>query len=271
MPREIDVRKASAPPLASNFCRLSSGLQPPAYTLHPHRGFTLAELAVATTILTIVMTAVYTSFGSTLRAWRLGEAHMQTYQDTRVAMSVISRELSCIVGEAEHLFQGKDDEVEFFCVSQSMNVEKGEGGHVLWVKYRFNRDGKKLVRQEGLVERPLPLRPHGDEEVDHSRIKLTHKRTYELAAGDILDFKITYYWVPPVERKEDEPPEWVEPIELTESREGWGLPQAIKINVTVRDVNAEKGRTTFSLQHTFRGPTTPYDEKRIGASRGTEG
>ena len=231
-------------------------------------GFTLAELIVASTLLTIVMTAVYTAFGSTLRAWRLGESHLRTYQDARTAMSVLSRELGCILGGAEHLFQGKDDEFEFFTIGPPMDVDKGEGARVLWVKYRYNRTGKKLVRQEAIVAKPLPLRSPDGTEVDRGRIKLGRKRAYALTSGDVLGFDVAYYWVPPVERKPEEPPRWIDPIELKESREGWGLPQGIEVVLTLEDPTAVKGRTTFTYRTTFRGPTTPYDEKKIGALGG---
>lgn len=238
--------------------------------VRPHAGFTLAELLVATTLLAIVMTAVYTAFGSTLRAWRLGEANLHTFQDARTALSIMSRELNCALGGAEHLFQGKDDEFEFFTVSPPMNVAKGEGARVLWVKYRYNRTGKSLVRQEAIVEKPLPLRPPEGEKVDEGRIKLGRKHKYDLASDSVLGFKVKYYWIPPVERKPDAPPEWIEPIVLDESREDWGLPQGIQVKLTLKDINSESGKTTFTYRMSFRGPTTPYNEKKIGAI-GSEG
>ncbi len=238
--------------------------------VRPCAGFTLAELLVATTLLALTMTAVYTAFGSTLRSWRLGEAHLHTFQDARTAISIMSRELNSALGGAEHLFQGKDDEFEFFTVSPPMNVEKGEGARVLWVKYRFNREAKALIRQEAIVEKPLPLAPRPGEDVDRGRIKVGRKHKYELATDSVTSFKVKYYWIPPVERKEDEPPTWIDPVVLDESREGWGLPQGIQVTLTLKDVNSESGKTAFTYRMSFRGPTTPYNEEKIGAL-GAEG
>lgn len=256
-----------------------------------NRGFTLIELIVATTLLTIVMTALYVGFGNMLRIWKYGEAMpstrtrdarqsdstlnegrnaMSTFQDTRNALSQLSRELGCMLGGAEHLFQGKDDEIEFFTVAPPMNVKKGEDARVLWVKYRLKGGGKRktLIREEAVVQKPLPLRTSDDQEIDHTRIKLETKKRFELIVDDVEDLKFTYYWIPPYEQKPDEPPKWLEPIELKESREGWGLPQGIKAELTVNDQTSSSGKATFPLRVSFRGPTTPYNEKRIGALGG---
>ncbi len=231
------------------------------------QGFTLAELLVATTVLTLVMTAVYVGFGNMIRIWRLGESGLSTYQSGRAAMSVLSRELGCMLGGAEHLFQGKDDEIEFFTVAPPMDVEKGEGARVLWVRYRFNRQGKSLVREEAVVLKPLPLKTREDEEIDKTRVKLGRKHKFELVSDGALGLEFEYYWIPPKERKPEEPPEWIDPIVMKQSREGWGLPQGIKATLTLKDATSPSGKTSFSLRTSFRGPTTPYDEKRVG-SRG---
>jgi len=229
-------------------------------------GFTLAELIVATTVLTVVMTAVYTAFGSTIRAWRVGESQLHVFQDARTALSVMSHELGCVLGGTEHLFQGGDDEFEFFTVTPPMNVDKGEGPRVMWVQYRFNRTGHTLVRQEALVTDPLPLAPRGEDEVDHSRIKMGRKYKFEIARN-VRDFAVTYYWIPPVKTKPGEPPpQWVPPVTLKRSEEGWGLPQGIRVDLTIQDDTATGKETTFTLATAFRGPTTPYNEHKIGGA-----
>lgn len=231
-------------------------------------GFTLAELMVATTILSIVMTAVYMAFGTTLRVWRRGEANLESYQDGRTAMTVFARELGCILGGSEHLFEGKDDELEFFTVSPPMDVKKGEEARVLWVRYHYNRNEHTLVRQEAVVDKPLPLQPADGTALDKSRVKLGKKHTFDIASKNVLGFELTYYWIPPVERQQDVPPEWIEPIEMTSNRQGWGLPQGLRAVLTVRDPNAQSGKTTFPFRTAFRGPTTPYNEERMGSLGG---
>lgn len=225
-------------------------------------GFTLVELIVATTLLTIVMTAVYTTFNATIRTWRGAESNLHSYQDARTAMDVLTRELSCVIGGSQHLFEGEDDEFEFFAVAPPMNVEKGEDPHVLWIRYHYNRSGKTLVRQEAFVKQPLPLLRPGEEEVDEGRVSIGRKYKFVLSSN-VRDFEVRYFWVPKVERKPDEPPQWVEPIVMEENERGWGLPQGIDVSLTVDDPHTDSGKTTFRSRIVFRCPTTLYDEKRI--------
>jgi prepilin-type N-terminal cleavage/methylation domain-containing protein len=236
-------------------------------------GFTLAELIVATTVLAIVMAAVYTGFRSTLRTWRMGEAHLHTFQNARTAVSIMSRELGCILGGSEHLFEGKDDELEFFTVAPPMYVKKGEGARVLWVRYRLSEGrlnasdktlkGKTLIREEAIVKKPLPLASPDGKEIDKKSVAKDREHKFYLADG-VRGFNVAYYWIPPIERKPGETPTWIELIEKGENRQGWGLPQGIKVTLTLDDPNAEAGASTFTFQTTFRGPTSPYDEKKMG-------
>lgn len=228
-------------------------------------GFTLAELIVATILLTIVMTAVYMAFGNAIRQWRTGEGDSDGFLEARTALSTMNHELECIIGGSEHLFDGKDDEFEFYAVTPPMNVEKGEGAMVLQIRYKFNKPGHRLERREAIVEGPLPVRPPGKEEVDHKKIKTAHKKEFVLASN-IRDFNVEYIYLPkPKEdRKPEEPPVYVEPIYLERNKEGWGLPQGIKVEVTVQDPHETDKRTVFTDQITFRIPQPPYDEEKMG-------
>lgn len=230
-------------------------------------GFTLAELVVATTLITIVMTAVYTAFGSAVRIWRTAEANQSVYQESRVALSTIEHELNCIVGGSQHLFSGKDDEVEFYAVTPPMNVEKGEGPRVLWINYRFNRSGHRLERREAIVKGPLPIMLPGDEEINRGRIKLATKYNFTMATK-VRDFEITYIRLPVIILKENEPYKYVKPVEMKRTKEGWGLPQGIKISLTVEDPESPTKETTFTTQITFRIPQPLYDEEKMGLTDG---
>lgn len=229
-------------------------------------GFTLIELIVATTVLTVVMTAVYHAFGTTLRVWRLAEVHQQTYQDARIALSTMTRELNCILGGTEYLFQGEDDELEFFAVTPPMNVDKGEGAQVLWIRYRYNGAADTLIREERIVEGPIPTRRRGFEpdEFDMGRIRMGRKHKFDVAS-DVRGFDIEYRWIPPHVYKPDEPPEWLEPIVLDHSEQDWGLPQGLRLTLTLDNPEVDGGRRNFTTALAFRGPTTPYDEKKIGS------
>jgi len=226
-------------------------------------GFTLAELLVAASLLSIVMAAVYTAFGSTMRVWRLGETETNQYQDARIGFNLLSRELGCLLGGSEHLFSGEDNELEFFAVTQSLDVEKGEGARVLWIRYYLSN--RKLYRQEAVVEAPLPLNTMmADRERALGRIKLGRKHKFEIA-DNVRKFKVAYTWAPiQKDRKITDPPIWMDPIVIERNKKGWGLPQGVRISLTLRKPDDKKADTSFLLCKAFRCPTSVYNEKLMG-------
>jgi len=237
-------------------------------------GFTLAELIVATAVLTVVMTAVYTAFGSAIRAWRVGESQSHEYQDARIALGVMSHELGCLLGGTQHLFEGDNHEFEFFTVAPPMylgrDTDQDEGPRVLWVRYRYNRTGRTLIRQEALVKEPLPNWPPGRQEVDLTRIKVGRKHKFEVARN-VLGLDVSYQWVPPPPapaQRGEPPPGWTQPIDIDENPKGRGLPQGLRVDLTIQDETAVSEEKTFSLTTAFRVGTTRYDEFRMFGEKG---
>jgi prepilin-type N-terminal cleavage/methylation domain-containing protein len=234
-------------------------------------GFTLAELLVATTLITIVMGAVYSSMTNSLRAWRIAESDMAVYQTARTAMDIMTRELQCVIPGAAHLMEGENNELTFFAVTPPLEVEDGEGPRALQVRYRIGGRGqgdkRALVREESVVESALPLVPPGEDPVDKGRLKLGREREFDLATG-VEDFQIEYYWQPPTEewpqRKPDEPPEPMEMIVEHEHREKWGLPQGIRLTLSLRDPNHEGEVLEFTSFVAFRGPSSYYNRQAFG-------
>ena len=226
-------------------------------------GFTLAELLVAASLLSIVMAAVYAALGSTIRVWRLGETETNQYQDARIGLNLLSHELGCLLGGSEHLFSGEDNELEFFAVTQSLDVEKGEGARLLWIRYYLSN--RKLYRQEAVVEAPLPLNTMmADRERALGRIKLGRKHKFEIA-DNVHEFKIGYTWVPvQTDRRPKDPPMWMDPIVLERNEKGWGLPQGVTISFSLRKPDDKKDATNFLLCKAFHCPTSVYNEKLMG-------
>ena len=231
-------------------------------------GFTLAELLVATLLTTLVMSGVYFAFNSSVRLWRNGERNLQAYQDARTSMTIMTRELMQMLEGAGHLMEGDDKEIAFYAVAPPFHDSDGEGARILWIRYRTRPDasarGRILVREERLVESPMPMRPKDTTEIDSTVVKRGSKRTFEMASG-VVDFELTYMWAgeeePPDPLNPNAPPEPVEIFELDEHREGDGIPQAIRIKLTMVDDDAPKGRTSFTTYAVFQGPTDQLEDE----------
>ncbi len=226
------------------------------------RGFTLAELIVASTLLSIIMVGVYSAFYSSIRAWRAGEADIEAYQDARSALGIISRELRCVAGGSANWFQGKDDQLEFYTVSPALNLKDGQLPHVLKAEYRLRQNphgkNKILVREEARVKGPFPIPSDPNKPRRMPRIKLGRKYKFDLAT-DVKDFKIEYIWVPSLPpRKPGTPPPPGPPRQIIEkaNHEGWGLPQGVKVTLVVADTRSPDGKTEFSEYVAFRCETT---------------
>jgi len=242
-------------------------------------GFTLAELVVATTLISVVMICVYQAFNTSVRSWRMGESNRAAYQDVRIAMSVLTRDLQSMVSGAGHLFEGKRDELEFYVIGQPMDVRHGEGKRALWVRYRTKPGSRKqggvLIREEAQVEGPLPLLAPSQaaEDVASRPVKLGRRSSFELVNG-VKDFEVAYLWMPAPPSPAfvpgqplPPPPAPVTPVEERSQRRGWGRPQAVRLALTVLDPQGgEKGVSTFRDTVVFRGPTRSLEE-RLGEEK----
>lgn len=226
-------------------------------------GFTLVELLVATTLLSIVMTSVYTLTHASLRTWRSVEEGYDMHLEARSVMTLFSHEYNNIVGRAAHLFEGDSNEITMFVVAQPLDVERGEGGRLMRVIYSYNRNRRTLDREEALVETSLPAQPTGSDEIDRSRIKLA-RRHRSTVAENVMGFSIRYIWAPLPEEPEMGP-DWDPELKLPPVTQPliyqdrhmnrWGLPQGIEITLELRDPNNSDVRYPLTTVLPMRAPS----------------
>lgn len=225
-------------------------------------GFTLAELIVASTLISIIMIGVYTTFSTALRSWQGGDANYRTYEDARLALGLLSRELQAIPPGTLHLIEASDDAIEFFTLSRPLHTPDGTETRVLRVRYRVKSlrsgNGGALMREEAIVESALPVWPHGESDIDTTRIRVGQRHEFEIATG-VIKMEMRHYWIPKVKRERNEPPRKLDLIIETDHRRGWGLPAGIEIALSLHDPNAhtKNESTTFTSFVVFRGPTSP--------------
>ncbi|MBI1318021.1 MAG: prepilin-type N-terminal cleavage/methylation domain-containing protein [Candidatus Hydrogenedens sp.] len=221
-------------------------------------GFTLAELLVASMLLSIVMSAVYTMLFTTLGASRSIDPKFDAHQQARAFMTVIQREVENMAARAEHLFEGDRDSVAMFVISEPMNVEDAEGRRLMRVRYRFNRSRGEIEREEALVETALPNRPPAGEKVEQERIKLSDREDF-VVASNVSDFKVRYVWSP-IPRITDAkvPPPSPELVYTTRHKEGLGLPQAIEVTLEFEDPDDRDHTITFQSLLPIHAPNVRY-------------
>jgi prepilin-type N-terminal cleavage/methylation domain-containing protein len=231
-------------------------------------GFTLAELLVAMTLVVLTMSAVYTAMGSSLRIWKMGEANLVQFQDARLSLGIMQKDLHGMVPNSWHLFEGDRDGFTFFTVARPMHTDTGTEPRVLQVTYSSKRNprgpNRILEREEREVQEPLPMPkpkapgPEGEEfafEIDDSRVKTGRAHSFELAL-DVTAFTVRYLYTPmppPVPQgQEAVPPAPVNVIVREEPHEDWGMPQGMEFTLGVADPDGPDGSTTFKTYVLFR-------------------
>ncbi|MBI4698378.1 MAG: type II secretion system protein [Nitrospirae bacterium] len=164
-------------------------------------GFTLLELIIAITILSIVVAIVGSGFRLGIRAWEKGEAETQETQRLRALSGLISQTIKSafpyqVTYEEEKviLFQGEKDFILFATTSDT---------GFKWVRYAY-KDGK-LILTEGI----LPDKKFTDK----------IKEDEEIIDSDVGEVKFEY-----LSAKKDEG--WKESWDM-----GDGIPPAVRVKV----------------------------------------
>ncbi len=231
-------------------------------------GFTLVELIVASTLMTIVLAGVYMTFSTAVRAWRSGESNYETYEDARRAFGMLTRELHAIPSDALHLVNGSEDWIEFLTVSQPMQVESAASERLMQVRYSLARGGRgesmTLEREEAVVEGPLPAALAVDDLGGQVGIKLGRSYRFLLASG-VEDLSFYYTWAVAEPHEREIPPNWARVV--GDSVVEAGLPAGIEVTLALHDPGSVSGgfESTFTDVVTFRGATSPVPKHLLEA------
>jgi len=90
--------------------------------------FTLIEVVIATSILTFLMVVLHHLFWASSSAWKKGDARLKMYQNARVCLDVMSREIRCALispGNSHLIFKGAEDTLSYISTFHKPD-EQGE-------------------------------------------------------------------------------------------------------------------------------------------------
>jgi len=221
------------------------------------------ELLVATTLLSIVLSSVYVLFHSSIQTWKRLESGVNPPQDARLVTNLIGRDINNLIASAGHLFEGDDQQMTLFVITEPFDKDTGEGGHLMRIEYKYNRGQKRLEREEALVETALPKVPPANREIDRSRVKVTKKRKVTLVEN-VREFEITYVWIPYDEKRNwKEPPIPVEPVRVQKHKLCWWLPQGIEIKMALYDPDQPEEKAVFKEVFPVRAPSAHLTDKQL--------
>jgi general secretion pathway protein J len=226
------------------------------------RGFTLIELLVALTILSILLSSVYATFFSALRAMRESRQRDDTFQVARVVMEQISNDLAAAFYRSEAsrreeptcIFLGRNgsdgdlarDRLDFTTASHVLYHDGRPETEVVEVSYYIDdtyADHPLLVRRED----PLP---------DHD---LRHGGALRVLAEDVVALNFRYREPGPEAssrvRDQKKPPtlEWYDTWDAEQVKERPSIPELVEVTVTIRDKEGEaQPFSTTVLLHPYQ-------------------
>lgn len=226
-------------------------------------GFTLAELLVASVLISIVMASVYTLFHSAVGTWRTLENDYDAYAEMRNAFTIIEQDIANAHRPAWHLFEGEKDEFTLFVITRPMDVEEDLGPHLMRVRYYYNQGKNEIVREEAMVEAALPKAPPRYQDLDRSRIKLKNEEKFVIASN-VERFRVGYVWVPRKKRENpSDPPQRIPPLIVHRHEERWGIPQALELEVRFAANREDDPPLPLKLRLPFFCTTSRYREERL--------
>jgi prepilin-type N-terminal cleavage/methylation domain-containing protein len=221
-----------------------------------HReGFTLTEVLVASMLLSIVMTAVYTLFFSIISTWRSEENDGGLHRKARDMIALLERDYNNLHDAGSFLLEGVKDEITLYVMAPPMDVDSGEARRLMKVRYHFDRKEGAVLREEFLVEGALPATTDSGEDGFEGRINLINEASFV----GVEKFELRYLWVQrPESAYWQGKPEPVIPVLAERHQAGWGLPQAIQIDFALQGNNAEARALAFEA----RFPTRTLNRQR---------
>lgn len=171
-------------------------------------GFTLLELILSITILSLVALIIGSGFRLGLRAWERGNKELESNQRLRAFSALIVQDLKSIFpykmeidNKKVILFEGQENSILFV----STLGGRLQGG-LKWVKYSYNEDSRTLLYSEG----SLP-----DKELLET---LKDERESEIVDDDMVKTSFEYY--------SSEEEDWLDTWEIGEE-----LPLAVRIHM----------------------------------------
>ena len=199
---------------------------------HKNSGLTLVEVLIVLTILSILVLSLYTVFKTGFDAWSRSEARLDVFQNARVILDQISRELPGAFVGGGATFEGNyggDDET-----ADDIAFATDFAGSIYQINYWLDTVGDPSVLKREYEENP----------VFGGGYTPTYT-TVEFTAGKIFISNIKFlYWGPATT-------DWSVDA-LTTWSSGTTLPEAVRIAITLMG----EGTHTYSFENIIYLPNS---------------
>ena len=217
------------------------------------RGMMLIEIMAALGILSLVTALIYGSISRSLEARDLADRIESRYNNARVAMVRMTRELSMAYlsmhvapdKRSQTLFKAKNESpIDRVLFSSMAHLRLRRGSHESDMSYiaYYGEPGKDASGKYNLVRRELAMRPSLDLKPEEDK-----SGTSDVLAEDVVALELKYW--------DDQQREWLDDWDTTGVEKANRLPRLVKITLTVLD---ESGK-----EMTFTTKTRLYMDKPL--------
>jgi len=168
-----------------------------------NKGLTVIELLVALTIFAIVAVAIYSVFSTGIIGWKKGEAAVSLFQEIRLSLDSIAREMRNQVSYNEVKLVGKADEVYFISVIPFPEEGKSEYMRLAKIKYFLEERENNLSLFRERVWVPS-LEEVSEEEIDKMKL-ISGIKSFDFQYGEkeVEEEEATLTWQSEWEDKEN--------------------------------------------------------------------
>jgi len=118
--------------------------------LHQNNGFTLLELLMSLTILSIIVVIIFGALRIGVRAWEKGEKQVDAHQRYRIVLDLMKQQLSSIrlkkiknEGQASFFLKGDSKSLEFV---SGVSMIPGNTFETVYVKYQVKNEERNAER-----------------------------------------------------------------------------------------------------------------------------
>ena len=196
-------------------------------------GFTLLELIVTLTILTIIVVLAFGAFRLGIKAWETGDERVDFFYRMKYLVDLMEKEISSIhpyyfqqdnKNEDKKLaFQGQPNLISFISSTKSSDLSLPTD-KLRKVSFYFEEDKKLLIMTEEIIQLYNPFSKTGKKKI----------RSITLSK-DITDLRFRYYVLNSVNRDIENDGEWVANFSSNEKDINKdNLPRAVEVTIATQ-------------------------------------
>ena len=187
-----------------------------------NKGFSLVELFIATAIMLLAASAVYSAFSNGVNVWRRCNINREVERDIAINLTKMARAIKNTFEFSTIPFEGTDEAISFAAIINEDEVGK--------VSYFFDGDKNELYKNESTYIQLYGIDPEAEIESFGGTVFIS----------DVSDWKFSYCYLDNATGKYEWKDSW-------KKEEQDSIPQAVKIDFSLKKYENEVSNFTKTV------------------------